>query len=188
MLFPASGRVFVWRTLKEAYNVECLVPTVKHRGGSVMVWAAVSCHSIPLVPLLPFMAKLLQESTWTGWVIRCIHPTAQTLFLNNDAIFQDNAPVHTAGTVQLQFEEHEGELQHLPRPAQSPDLIIEPLLSVLQTRVKNRFLPPTSLKQREDVLQEEWYKILLETVRNSYESIQRRIAAVLKTKGGPTPH
>jgi hypothetical protein len=36
MLFPTSGRVYILRTPKEAYNPECLVPTVKHRGGSVM--------------------------------------------------------------------------------------------------------------------------------------------------------
>jgi hypothetical protein len=39
----------------------------------------------------------------------------QTLFPNNDALFQDdNAPIDTAGTVQSWFEEHEGELQLLP--------------------------------------------------------------------------
>jgi hypothetical protein len=70
--FPTSGRVYVWRTPKETYHPECLVPTVKHRVGSVMVWAAISQYSILLVPLLPFMAKLLQGSTWTGWVMRCI--------------------------------------------------------------------------------------------------------------------
>jgi hypothetical protein len=86
------------------------------------------------------------------------------------------------------FEGNEGELQHLPWPAQSPDLnIIQPLWSVLETSVRNRFTPPTSLKQLEDVLQEEWYKIPLETVQNLYESIPRRTAAVLKAKGGPTP-
>jgi hypothetical protein len=37
MLFPTSGRVYIWRTPKKAYNLECLVPTVKHGGGSVMV-------------------------------------------------------------------------------------------------------------------------------------------------------
>jgi hypothetical protein len=52
----------------------------------------------------------------------------QTLFPNNDA------PIYTAGTVQSVFEEHEGELQNLPWPAQSPDFnIIEPLWSVLET-------------------------------------------------------
>jgi hypothetical protein len=66
--------------------------------------------------------------------------------------------------------------------------IIEPLWSVLESRVRNRFPPPTSPKQREDVLQEEWYKIPLETVQNLYESIPWRTEAVLKTKGGPTPY
>jgi hypothetical protein len=67
-----------------------------------------------------------------------------------------------AGTVQSWLEEHEGELQHLPWPAQSPDLnITEALWSVLETRMRNRFPLPTSLKHLEDDLQVEWYKIVL---------------------------
>jgi hypothetical protein len=72
MLFPRSERIYVWRTPKESYNPECLVPTVKHGAGSVMNWAAISWCSILLVALLPFMAELLQGSMWTGWLIRCI--------------------------------------------------------------------------------------------------------------------
>jgi transposase len=41
-LFPTSGRVYIWRTHTEAHNPECLVPTVKHGGSSVMVWAGIS--------------------------------------------------------------------------------------------------------------------------------------------------
>jgi hypothetical protein len=95
-----------------------------------------------------------------------VNPTSQMTFPNNDVVFQyDNAPSHTAGTVQSRFEEREGELQHLFWPAQSPDLnITEPLWS--ETRVRNRFPPPTSLHQLEGVLQEEWHKIPLETVQN----------------------
>jgi hypothetical protein len=38
-----------------------------------------------------------------------------TLSWNNNTLFQDeNAPIHTAETVQSWLEEHEGELQHLP--------------------------------------------------------------------------
>jgi hypothetical protein len=67
--------------------------------------------------------------------------------------------------------------------AHSRDLnTIEPISSVLETRVRNRFPTPKSLKQLEDVLHEEWYKILLETVQNLCASIQRRAAAVLKAK------
>jgi hypothetical protein len=52
----------------------------------------------------------------------------------------------------------------------------------LETKARNRFSSPTSLKQLEDVLQEEWYKIPLETAKSLYESIPTRIAAVLKAK------
>jgi hypothetical protein len=178
-LFPTPGRVYVWRTPMEAYNSECLVPTVKHGGGSVMVWAAISWYSILLVPLLPFVAELLYVDTLGNQVL---HPMIQTLF-PNDALFQsDTVPLHTAGTVPSWFE---GELQHLPWPAQLPDFnITEPLWSVLVTGMRNRFPSPTSLKEAE------LYKIPLQTVRNLYESIPRRnvAAAVLKAKGGPTPY
>jgi hypothetical protein len=45
-LFRTSGRVYVSRTHKEAYHLECLAPTVKEGGGFVMVWAAISWCSV----------------------------------------------------------------------------------------------------------------------------------------------
>jgi hypothetical protein len=54
--------------------------------------------------------------------------------------------------------------------------------------VRNRFPPPTSLQQLEDVLQEEWYNIPLQTAQNMHESIPTRIAAVLKAKGVLIPY
>jgi hypothetical protein len=94
-----------------------------------------------------------------------VHSMMQTLFANNAVFQNENVPIHIA--VQSWFEERDSELQHLPWPAQSPDLnVTEPLRSVLETRVRNRFPPPTSLKQLEGVPQEEWYKIPLDTVQN----------------------
>jgi len=43
-LFPTSGRVCVCRTPKEAYIPECLVLSVKHGGGSLTIWAAISWY------------------------------------------------------------------------------------------------------------------------------------------------
>jgi hypothetical protein len=80
--------------------------------------------------------------------------------------------MHSLKIVQAWFQENEDELHYLPWPEQSPDLnIIVPLWSVLETRMRNRFPPPTTLKQLADVFQEEWYKIPLETVQNLYKSI-----------------
>jgi hypothetical protein len=53
--------------------------------------------------------------------------------------------------------------------------ITEPMWSVLETRVSNRYPPPTPLKQLEDGLQDEWYNIPLEAVQNLYESIQEEL-------------
>jgi hypothetical protein len=50
----------------------------------------------------------------------------------------------------------------------------------LETRLRNCFPPPTSLKQEEDILQEEWHKIRLQIVQNLYESNQRISVAVSK--------
>jgi hypothetical protein len=83
------------------------------------------------------------------------------MFPNNDAIFQgDNSPLHTARIVESWFKEHEDALQHLPRPAQSPE-IVESLWSVLESWAWSRFPPPPSLKQPKDVLNEECHNIPL---------------------------
>jgi hypothetical protein len=121
---------------------------------------------------------------WAGWVSGVSHDPDD--IFNNYAVFQNiMTHSHETGTVLSLFEEHE----HLPWPAQSPDLnITESLLSVFETRVRNRFPPPTSLKQLEDVLQEEWYKIPLETVQNSYELIPGRAVVVLKATDGSGPY
>ena len=74
------------------------------------------------------------------------------------------------------LDEHEDALQHLLWLAQSSNLnIIEPLWSVLESRVRSRF-PSSSLKQ----LEEEWYSIPLETIQSLRESVPRRIQAVLE--------
>ena len=87
-------------------------------------------------------------------------------------------------SIQLEWhEEHSDEVEHLIWPPQSPDLNIkEHLWSILETQIRNRFLPPSSLKELEGVLTEEWTKIPLETIHNLYESMPRRIEAVISQK------
>jgi hypothetical protein len=91
-----------------------------------------------------------------------VHPMIQTLFPNNDAVFQDDSlPRSHSWNCSLMIWR-----AWRWTSAKPPDLnTTEPLWSVLETRVKNRF-PSTSWKQLERVLQEERYKIPLETAKN----------------------
>jgi hypothetical protein len=100
MPFPTSGSVYVWRTPKEAYNLECLVPTVKHcvcvgeggrfcdgLGSSVVVQYSVG-------PIITLHGRI----TAREYVDRLGNPDAIS---KNNAIFPyDNAPINTAVTVQ----------------------------------------------------------------------------------------
>jgi hypothetical protein len=116
-----------------------------------------------------------------------VHPVVR-MFPNNDAVFQDgSSPILTARSVRSSFDEYEDALKHLPWPAQSPDLnIIEPSYSVLESRVRNRFPSPSSVKQLEDVLREKRHNITLATVQKLPESIPRKTQTVLQENGGPT--
>ncbi|GFU53553.1 transposable element Tc1 transposase [Trichonephila clavipes] len=127
-LFQTTGRVYVWRTPKEAFAPECIVSTVKHG--------------------------------------------------------DDNAPIHTAKIVQEWFAEHEGEVDHLHWPPQSPDLnIIEHLWGYLESKLGARFPPPSTISALETALHEEWLHIPLQVVHDLFASMPRRIQSVIQSKG-----
>jgi fumarate reductase subunit D len=78
-----------------------MLPKVKDGGGSVMVYAAISWCSILLAILLSFIGRITAREC-VDRLSNQVHSMIQTLFPNNDAVFKvDNAPTHTAGTVQL---------------------------------------------------------------------------------------
>jgi hypothetical protein len=134
-LLPASGRVYLGNTQG---SLQCGMPGSNSEtrgrfcggvGSNIVVQYSVG-------PIVTLHGRITARE-YVDRLGNHVRPMIQTLFPNNDA---DNVTIHTAGTVQSRFEEHEGELQHLPWPAQSPDLnITEPLWTVLETRVRNRF-------------------------------------------------
>ena len=83
-LFPASGLIYFWRTPKEAYNHECLLPTVKHGDGSVTIWAATSWYSAgPIITLNGQIAA----SDYVEILGNQVRPVVQMFLPNSDAVF-----------------------------------------------------------------------------------------------------
>ncbi|GFV57417.1 transposable element Tcb2 transposase [Trichonephila clavipes] len=119
-----------------------------------------------------------------------VHSFVQTSFPGECPLYQDdNAPIHTAKIVQEWFAEHEGEVSHLDWPTQTPDLnIIEHLWGYLESKLRARFPPPSTISILETALHKEWLHIPLQVVHDLYASIPRRIQSVIQSKGGPTPY
>ena len=108
------------------------------------------------------------------------------LFPNNDAIFHYDTPpeMFSYGFRSMKMHYNIFPGQHNRQTLN----IIKPLWSVLDSRMRVRLPPQSSLKQLEYVLQEEWYSIPLETLHNLQVSIPRRIPTALQANGGPTPN
>jgi hypothetical protein len=190
-LFPTSGRVYVCRIPKKEHISGMPASNHETRGRFCDGLCSNIVVQYSVGPIITFHGRITARD-YVDRLGNQVHPMIQTLFPNNDALFQDdNDPIHTAGTTQSWFEEKEGNFNIFP--GQHNHQILTSLNHCGQFwRLRdNRFPPPTSLKQPEDVLQDEEYKIMLETVRNVrnlYQPIPRRTAAVLKAKGGPTPY
>lgn len=72
-------------------------------------------------------------------------------------------------------------------PPQSPDLnVIENLWVDLKERIKNK--KPNSLEELWDIAKREWANIPNEDIAKLYDSIPRRLRAVLQNKGGHTDY
>ena len=105
-----------------------------------------------------------------------------------DIIFQhDNDPKHTCKRVKKWLEKEK--IQVLDWPAQSPDLNpIEHLWHYLKSKVREYNEPPRGEEEHWRRIEEQWNKIPKEKCQRLIASMPRRIAAVIKAKGGYTKY
>ena len=115
-LFSSDGVQHVWREPGQDYHSECIVLTVKHGGGSVMIWG---CMSAKGVGEMTFIDGTMNACGYTKILADKMTPSLQKL--GRRGIFQhDNNPKHTAKIMQEFLKKKK--VKTMTWPSMSPDL------------------------------------------------------------------
>ena len=184
-MFQNDGKIRVWRLVEEKYNINCLVPTMKHGGEGIMMWGCFSWFG--LGPLVRIDGRINNERYIEEILGYHVVPFLENFEEENgEYLFQqDNAPIHTSARTRNFTEEMEINL--LLWPGQSPDLNpIEHLWDELERRIRAKPNNPKNLGELEALLQQYWSEISCEVYQKLVESMNRRIEAVIKARGYPT--
>ncbi len=180
-VFGTDGFKTVCRRKGEEYKEKCMVPTVNHGGGSVLMWGYMSAagvgelHFIDGIMNSQMYCSILKEKMLTS--LRA---------LGHRALFQhDNDPKHTSKATVGFLKKNR--VKVIQWPSMSPDLNpIEHLWGILKRQVEHH--SPSSIQSLKEVNLEEWKKIDLAKCRQLVHSMPRRLGAVIKNHGGHTKY
>lgn len=176
-----DGRIRVWRHRGERLLNCCVMHRHTGPAPGIMVWGGIGFHCrTPLVRI----AGTLNSQRYISEVLEpVVLPYIQRL---PSAIFQqDNARPHVARNVQEFFFTHQIEL--LPWPACSPDLSpIENVWSMLAQRLARDTPPAATPDQLWQYVEAAWTAVPQGYIQSLFDSMPRRVAAVIANNGGHT--
>lgn len=181
-IFGTKRRVYVRRLVGERMARQCIVPTVKHGGGSAMVWG---CFAGEKVGDLVKIEGILKKEGYHRILQKHAIPSGKRLVGRGFVLQQDNDPKHTSNLCKNYVAKKAAskELVNMVWPPQSPDLNpIELLWDELDRRV--RLMRPTNQKQLWDCLQKAWRSIPSSTLLKLVSRMPKVCAAVIKARGG----
>lgn len=181
-LFSSKRRVFVRRLPGERMNQGCVVPTVKHGGGSVLVWGSFARSG---VGDLIRIEGILKKEGYLDILKQNAVPNGLQLIGKGFTFQQDNDPKHSAKLCRgyVQDLDENGTLSNMVWPAQSPDLNpIELLWDELDRNTRQ--MRPQNHKHLWECLQTAWKQITSDTLKKLIERMPRICKAVIKANGG----
>ncbi|KAG2466795.1 TCB1 transposase, partial [Polypterus senegalus] len=177
-LFGVNAMCHIWRKPGTAHHQANTIPTVKHGGGSIMLWG---CFLAAGTRRLVRIKEKMTAAMYRDFLDENLLQSTLDLRLGRRLIFQqDNDPKHTA---KISKEWLQGNsVNVLEWPSRSPDLNpIEHLWRDLKMAVHRRF--PPNLMELERCCKEEWAKLAKDRCAKLVASYSKRLEAVIAAKG-----
>ena len=173
----------VWRRRNQRFHDAFVAQHDRYGGGSLMVWGGISVQGKTDLHL--FRNGTLTAVRYRDEILDpVVRPYAGAIgpeFI----LMDDNARPHRARVVDQYLEEES--IERMEWPARSPDVNpIEHVWDMIGRAVHARVNPPRTLEQLGQALQQEWYQIPQQTIRNLICSMRRRCRAVIQARGGHT--
>lgn len=179
-LFHSDGRMYVRRGSDSGLEERYLKPTVKHGGGSLMIWG---CFSSKGVGRFEFIDGTMDARKYIGILNRSMDSSAADLGLSDYIFQQDNDPKHRSKLAREYFTAKKTKL--MSWPSQSPDMNpIEHLWIHLKAKIRAR--SPRNMKELKQVTKEEWERIDPAFCKKLVLSMKERVCAMFLAKGGHT--
>lgn len=179
-----DGKAKVWRKPCTELELKNMIATVKHGGGSVMVWGCMAASGVGKLHIL--QEKIMDHRIYIQILKDNLQSSAEMLNLGDNYIFQqDNDPKHAAQNTKLWLLYNVK--NQLRSPPQSPDLNpIEHVWNELGRRLQGHVIRnKVTLIEK---IKTEWAKITPEYCNKLVSSMPRRLKAVLDNKGNPTKY
>lgn len=179
--FGSDGRSRCWIHGGESIQDRHVQQTVKHGGGSIMVWGCMTYQGVGyLCKLCGKMDQQLYRSILEDELFKTIEYYKMKA---DKVVFQhDNDPKHRAKSVQEWLAKQP--FEKLSWPSQSPDLNpIEHLWAYLKRQLNKYESPPKGMLELWERVEAEWNKINESVCINLIESMPRRMDAVIKAGG-----
>jgi len=184
--FGSDGDRTTWKIKGEGLSDRLVKGTLKFGGGSLMMWGCMMWEGVGnLVKIdgkmdTDLYMQIMEDDLLGSLDWYDISP--------REIIFQqDNDPKHKCLVRRGWYKDNGIEL--LPWPAQSADIApIEHLWSHLKNKLKEYDHPSSGILELWERVEKEWNKIQSEVVQNLIESMPRRVAAVIRAKGGYTKY
>lgn len=176
-LFKSDGACYVRRPRGERLNKKYVCPTVKHGGGSAMVWGCFSGYGMgPLHRIVGTMDRFMYRDILRDHLL----PYTEEIMPLKHIFQHDNDPKHSSRLVKEWLGNEK--IAVMQWPSQSPDLNpIENLWEIIDRKIRCRTY--SNVSDLFKSLQESWAAIDKVVIKKLLESMPRRCAEVIKVKG-----